>query len=200
MYTKPSELDAVYWSKRFKNKDTPWDIGSASPPLKAYIDQLANKNASILIPGCGNSHEADYLLQNGFTNITLIDISSVVSELLAQKFAIYLQKELTLLTGNFFDLTTQYDIILEQTFFCALTPVLRKSYAEKMASLLKEGGKLAGVLFNRSFDGGPPFGGSRDEYEALFKTNFTIRLMEPCYNSIQPRMGVELFFIAEKKH
>jgi methyl halide transferase len=200
MHTKPPDLDALYWTNRFKNKDTPWDIGSASPPLKVYIDQLANKNASILIPGCGNSHEAEYLLQTGFNNITLIDISSTVTELLAQKFAIYLQKELTLLTGDFFNLTGQYDIILEQTFFCALTPTLRKLYVEKMAALLTDGGKLAGVLFNRSFDGGPPFGGSQDEYEALFKPDFNIRLMEPCYNSIQPRMGAELFFIAERKN
>ncbi len=199
MHTEPSNLDASYWSNRFKNKDTPWDIRSVSPPLKAYADQLADKNASILIPGCGNSHEAEYLLQKGFTNITLIDISAAVTELLTERFHPYLQKQLTLLTGDFFDLTGQYDIILEQTFFCALVPSLRKYYVTKMVSLLADGGKLVGLLFNRSFDGGPPFGGNRDEYETLFKPHFKIRLMEQCYNSIPPRMGTELFFIAERK-
>lgn len=32
-------------------------------PLKVYFDQLTNKDLKILIPGGGNSHEAEYLLK-----------------------------------------------------------------------------------------------------------------------------------------
>ena len=193
-----NELDASYWSNRFEANDTPWDIGYVSTPIKEYIDRIIDKNTAILIPGCGNSYEAEYLLQNGFTNITLIDISPTLTKRLEQKFNTHLKKQLHILTGDFFDLTGQFDLIIEQTFFCALNPGLRKDYVTKMYELLKPGGKLAGVLFNRSFEGGPPFGGSKEEYEKLFAEKFVIKKMEDCYNSVAPRKGTELFLIAVK--
>jgi hypothetical protein len=48
-----------------RSNETGWDLGQVSPPLKAYIDQLTDKNLRILIPGCGNSYEAEYLLEKG---------------------------------------------------------------------------------------------------------------------------------------
>lgn len=193
-----NELDASYWSNRFEQEDTPWDIGFVSTPIKEYIDQLTDKNISILIPGCGNSYEAGYLLQNGFNNITLIDISPTLTKRLGKKFNTYNKKQLTIITGNFFDLKGQFDLIIEQTFFCALNPALRKDYVDRMYELLKPGGKLVGVLFNRSFEGGPPFGGSKEEYKELFDEKLVIKKMEDCYNSIEPRKDAEVFIILAK--
>ena len=193
-----NELDASYWSNRFEQEDTPWDIGFVSTPIKEYIDQLTDKNISILIPGCGNSYEAGYLLQNGFNNITLIDISPTLTKRLGKKFNTYNKKQLTIITGNFFDLKGQFDLIIEQTFFCALNPALRKDYVDRMYELLKPGGKLVGVLFNRSFEGGPPFGGSKEEYKELFDEKLVIKKMEDCYNSIELRKDAEVFIILAK--
>ena len=194
-----NRMNAGYWNHRFETRDTPWDIGYIPAPLKEYFDQLSNKNISILIPGCGNSYEADYLLKNGFTNITLIDISSVLTKKLAEKLKQYTGKELSIITGNFFELSGKYDLIIEQTFFCTLEPVLRISYIERMYHLLKEDGKIAGLLFNKTFASpGPPFGGNIEEYRDLFAAFFHIKTMEPCYNSIAPRAGTECFFIAAK--
>jgi hypothetical protein len=68
-----------------------------------------------------------------------------------------------------------------------------------MYSLLANRGKLAGVLFDRDFEGGPPFGGTREQYLKLFSEFFHIRTMTSCYNSIPQRQGTEVFFIAEKR-
>jgi hypothetical protein len=43
-----------------------------------------------------------------------------------------------------------------------------------MHNLLNDHGILAGLLFNRSFDVSPPFGGSKEEYEKLFSGAFDI--------------------------
>lgn len=188
-----TELDNAYWSNRYLNQDTGWDTGTITPPLKAYIDQLKDKNISILIPGCGNSYEAEYLLQQGFTHIILIDISSALCEQLSARLAAFIANGLTIVCGDFFEHQGQYDLIIEQTFFCALSPSLRNAYAAKMRSLLKPGGKLVGLLFNKHFEGGPPFGGDENEYRELFSPSFNIALMDPCYNSITPRAGAELF-------
>lgn len=191
-------LDAAYWDNRYKDFQTQWDIGAISTPLKNYFDQVKNKNLAILIPGCGNSYEASYLLENGFTNITLVDLSILLTEKLRQQFNKHINSQIKIISGDFFDLDGKWDLIVEQTFFCALDPELRKKYVVKMHELLNPGGKIVGVLFDREFEGGPPFGGSKEEYLALFKTNFRLKTMETCYNSIQPRMGSELFFIAVK--
>jgi len=187
------ELNKEYWNNRYLQQQTGWDIGSVAPALKEYIDQLINKNISILIPGCGNAYEAAYLLQQGFKNVTLVDIAPAATAAVEDKLSTYINNGLQIITGDFFDLKTTYDLILEQTFFCALDPSLRSAYVEKMVSLLNPDGKLVGLLFNRHFEGGPPFGGSKLEYEELFTPKFNIQMMDTAHNSIGPRAGTELF-------
>jgi thiopurine S-methyltransferase len=68
-----------------------------------------------------------------------------------------------------------------------------------MHDMLNDGGKLVGLLFDRDFQDGPPFGGNKEEYLNYFSPLFNIKIFEKCYNSIEPRMGSELFIILEKK-
>jgi methyl halide transferase len=103
------------------------------------------------------------------------------------------QGRCTIIHGDFFEMSGAFNLIVEQTFFCALDPSLRIKYTDKMKELLLPKGKLVGVMFNVNFDGGPPFGGSIKEYEELFKPKFEIKNLEPCYNSIGPRQGKEVF-------
>lgn len=192
-------MDDQYWSNRYSNNEAGWDVGYITPPLKAYFDQLTDKNISILIPGCGSSYEAEYLLANGFTNITLIDISSVLCKKVQERLKDYLSKGLEVICGDFFEHKAQYDLVVEQTFFCALDPSLRENYAAAMQQLLKPQGKLVGLLFDKQFEVNPPFGGDREAYTKLFSSYFSIDIMEPCYNSIPPRQGAELFIKLSKK-
>ena len=198
MKKQPELLNENYWSNRYKSNDTTWDMGRVSPPLKEYFDQLTDKTISILIPGCGNAYEATYLLQYGFKNITLIDISPLPIVKLQRELIAYLDKELKIICGDFFAINQTFDLVIEQTFFCAIDPTLRTSYVQKMKSLLTPNGKLVGVFFNRIFESGPPFSGSKVEYLQLFKDNFQQKVMEECYNSIGPRKGSELFVILQK--
>ncbi|HJV19718.1 MAG TPA: methyltransferase domain-containing protein [Sediminibacterium sp.] len=191
------DLNEQYWNSQYLGNTTGWDMKQVSPPLKAYIDQLTRKDLRILIPGCGNSYEAEYLLNQGFTNITLIDIAPALVESLQKKFAD--NPSIRVLLGNFFEHKGSYDLILEQTFFCALDPALRSAYVTKMHELLKTNGILAGVLFNRAFEGGPPFGGSEAEYREIFAKSFQIRTLAPCYNSFIKREGAEVFMIFIRK-
>lgn len=187
-------LNDDYWSNRYETGDAVWDIGYVSTPLKEYFDQLTDKSVSILIPGCGNSYEAEYLLRHGFTNITLIDISMVLVERLQRNLQFYIENgNCQVIHQDFFFHQGQYDLIIEQTFLSALDPSLRPRYAEQMHDLLKPGGKLVGVIFDFAFEGGPPFGGSKEEYLAMFAPYFRPVILERCTNSIPPRAGNELF-------
>jgi hypothetical protein len=128
-------LSSDYWDNLYKNNDTGWDIGFPTPPLKEYIDQLSDKSLPILIPGCGNAYEAEYLLGQGFYNVTLIDIAPSLTAGLEKKFG----KRVRIVTGDFFEHAGKYDLILEQTFLSALDPVLRPRYVDKMHAPLSEG-------------------------------------------------------------
>lgn len=187
------ELNADFWNNRYVNNQIGWDLGGVSPALKYWMDQLSDKSARILIPGAGNAYEVDYLIGKGLQKITVIDIAPKLVRELQERYAT--NDNVTILLGDFFELQGKFDIILEQTFFCALNPALRSKYVDKMKELLSENGELLGVLFNRSFVGGPPFGGSIEEYKNLFKDQFEVTLI-PCEVSHPARLGSEVFFKA----
>ncbi len=181
-----------YWEQRYETRETQWDIGFASPAITTYIDGILNKDTRILIPGCGNAYEAGYLLEQGFTDITLIDIAAQPIQNLRERFGDF-KKNLNIIEGDFFGLGETYDLIIEQTFFCALLPQQRNAYAAKMKTLLKPAGRLVGVLFSKMFEVSPPYGGAQEEYIQLFQQYFgTVEIAE-CYNSISARAGAELF-------
>ena len=192
------KLTKEYWTERYNENNIPWDAGVITTPIKEYIDQLTSKDLKILIPGVGNGHELNYLYTNGFKNVYGLDISEEPIANFKRNNPDFPEDQLII--GDFFKHDNQYDLIIEQTFFCALNTELRPLYVTKMHDLLKENGKLAGVLFSFPLtEQGPPFGGNVNEYQKLFSDNFFLKTLAPCYNSIKPRENNELFIIFHKK-
>ena len=191
-----SEL-AQYWENRYKSNTTGWDMKMASPPLKAYFDQLVYKDAKILIPGCGNAYEAEYLIENDFTNIHVLDIAE--EPLLNLKRRVSKPSNLHIHNIDFFDFNNKFDIVVEQTFFCSLKPEYRADYSNKVAELLNEKACLVGLLFDFPYSSGPPYGGNSNEYEYYFKDNFHTKTFQRCYNSYHKRFPKELFINLVKK-
>jgi SAM-dependent methyltransferase len=192
------KLNKDYWENRYQEQEIGWDVGFISTPLKEYIDQLKDNSLKILIPGAGNGYEFDYLYEKGFTNVFVIDIAPTPLQNMQQRLPHLDAKHF--INQDFFSSEDQFDLIIEQTFFCALSPTLRKAYVEKMFSLLRPKGKIVGLLFDFPLTGeGPPFGGSRSEYQTLFEDYFEIKVLETANNSIKPRAGKELFVQFVKK-
>lgn len=194
---------AEFWQQRYESGSIQWDMGQVSPPLKAYIDQLPQsaKNQRILVPGAGNAYEVGYLHEQGFTNVILVDFAPAPIEDFSERYPDFPSEHLV--CADFFKLspeTYQFDWILEQTFFCAITPSRRDEYVQQMAALLKPQGKLIGLLFDKDFGGdGIPFGGSKAEYLKLFAPYFDIDVMETSTNSHPARQGSELFLKLQVK-
>lgn len=177
-------LDANYWQNRYQENQIQWDAGAITPPLKQYADQLTDRQIKILIPGCGQSYEAEYLHNKGFEQVYVADLAKLPLERLKERVPGFPADHL--LHQDFFSISNEkkFDLILEQTFFCALPPELRSAYASKTAALLRPGGKLVGVLFETTFEHVGP--------------HFSIQMYESCYNSLGPRQGKELFIILQK--
>jgi len=191
-------LTEAFWDDRYISNDIGWDLGVVSPPIKTYIDQLPQKDIKILIPGGGHSYEAEYLHLNGFKNVYVVDVSKTALHHLKSRVPSF--PESHLIQRDFFELEMTFDLILEQTFFCAIHPKLRPAYAKKTFDLLHTKGKVVGLLFNVPLNTThPPFGGSKEEYLPYFDPYFYILKMEKATNSIDGRKGKELFFKIEKK-
>ncbi|WP_440120595.1 methyltransferase domain-containing protein [Tenacibaculum sp. Ill] len=191
------ELSEVFWNNKYLDNKTGWDLGEISNPLKEYFNQLEDKNLRILIPGGGNSYEAEYLFNKGFKNVFVVDIAEEPLKRIQNRDPNFPKENL--IHADFFDLKGTFDVIIEQTFFCAINPKLRSKYAQKAHELLNDGGKLIGLLFDAVLnEDHPPFGGSKREYEEYFTPYFK-GSMETCYNSSGSRQGMELFIKMIKK-
>ncbi|MFT4679420.1 MAG: hypothetical protein ACI9RU_002104 [Litorivivens sp.] len=185
-------MDKGFWKNKYQDGSTGWDTGAITTPLKEYFDQLTDKSLRILIPGAGNSHEAEYLFASGFTDVTVLDIAEEPLQNIALRLPYFPKNKLV--CADFFKHSGQYDIIIEQTFFCALPPTMRDDYVKHMSTLLAPKGKLTGLMFCFPLtEKGPPFGGSKDEYLQRFSDLFKVDACELAYNSIEPRRGNELW-------
>jgi len=195
---KKNNLNKSYWENRYAKNEIGWNIGEVSTPIKAYIDQLTDKTFKILVPGAGNGYEAEYLWRKGFKSIFIVDFAKEPLENFKKRVPDFPSKQL--LNMDFFEVIDRFDLILEQTFFCALQSNLRSKYIEQMHAILKPKGKLVGLFFDFPLTtSGPPFGGDSSEYKLRFNKTFKIKILEKSYNSIKERQGKELFFIFEKK-
>jgi hypothetical protein len=192
------KLNKEYWEERYQKGEDQWNVGDISTPIKEYIDQITDINIKILIPGAGNGYELEYLIEKDFKNSYVVDYAATPLENIKKRIPNLNENQI--INSDFFELEGKYDLIIEQTFFCALNPELREDYVRKMKSILNPKGKIAGLLFQFPLTAqGPPFGGLKEEYIALFQKEFNIITMETAYNSIAPRKNKELFVIFEKK-
>lgn len=193
------KLTPEYWDQTYITKQTGWDIGYVSTPLKDYFDQLGDKSIRILIPGAGNAWEAEYLWKQGFVNVFILDFAGAAVKGFLSRVPDFPISNIFL--EDFFQHSDQYDLIVEQTFFTSLLPSQRKEYAAKTAGLLSSRGKLMGLVFNHPFHfEGPPYGGTPEEYRQMFSPYYHFKYFETAYNSIKPRKERELFFVLEKRN
>ena len=164
-------MNESYWSKRYENNETGWDIGEASKPLIKLFHQFNNKEIKILIPGCGNAYEAEYLYNKGFTNVYIIDITEQPLKDFKNRNPNFPENQI--LHGDFFEHKGSYDLIIEQTFFCAINPELREKYVLKCHALLNQKGspplsKAVLILLNSILITGLIFSYTRAAWLSVF--------------------------------
>ena len=104
---------------------------------------------------------------------------------------------------NFFEMDVvhngTFDMVIEQTFFCAISPEQRTSYVSTVARALKQGGMLAGLFYHTGEEGGPPFNTTREDIVKLFSDLFEIRQLTRAEDSAEQRKNKEWLVILIKK-
>ena len=168
------------WDAWYRAGETPWDKGSAAPPLLEIIERHGKAlwgNGPVLVPGCGFGHDVRALAALGIPVIGL-DLSETAAE---KARALPKAGGETYEVGDFLDpawsVGRKFSAIWEHTCFCAIDPSLREKYAASAAAVLDAGSVLAGVFYLTpndpgEEDDGPPFNVSIAELDGYFSEWF----------------------------
>ena len=81
----PNYGDPTYWDKRYKEQDGTFDWLEDWNSLKELISDLLEKDAKILILGCGNAEFSEHMYEAGFHDMHNIDISPVVIDQMKER-------------------------------------------------------------------------------------------------------------------
>ncbi len=189
------------WQRHYDEGDLGWDLGQVAPPFVSLLESNLIVPGKTLVPGCGRGHEVVYLAENGF-DVTAVDYSTgAVSHLKAVVEERKLDAQV--LHMNFFELdqahNETYDLSIEQTFFCAISPEQRPMYVVTVARALKKGGMLAGLFYHTGQEGGPPFNTTQDDIVKSFSDLFEIQKLTQAKNSAEQRKDKEWLAILVKK-
>jgi hypothetical protein len=180
----------IFWSTRYASERTPWQLDHLPRQLKSFIDALP-PNRKILIPGCGNDTRAIRAFRGAGHSVAAIDFSSVAVE---KARATLPDAGDIVLLGDFFDHKfepSSFDLIYERTFLCSLPPRLWEKYADRVAQLLRPGGKLTGFFFYGHEPDPPPYRLTRAKAAELFGARFNLLKDEPVQDSPPIFAGAE---------
>lgn len=192
------------WNQRYLQGDTPWDKGSAAPPL---LDLLSMRSAlfpthkNVLVPGCGAGYDVEAIASHG-CQVTGLDIAP---EAIARANKDSSHPNTDWQLGDFFDPSlsneNRYHTIWEHTCFCAIPPERRVDYVQAAWNLLEPNGKLIGVFFLNTGNPagvGPPFSVDRSELKDLFGEHFSLEWEAPPQNCYPGREEREWLMIWRK--
>jgi SAM-dependent methyltransferase len=164
------------WDSAYASGNTPWDKGTASPPLLEYLENH-RISGRVLVPGCGTGHDA-VLLSKAGAEVIGMDIAPRALRVARQNPA---GAAVRWLEGDFLDLgqveAGHYDWVVEHTCLCAIEPRQREAYVDSLRQALKPGGHYWAVFFCEvsAYDGsGPPHPIKAPEIDSLFAGGFEL--------------------------
>lgn len=182
---------ADYWSERYVNGETGWDLGGPCPVFAELLDSgRAPPKGRVAFPGCGRGHDVALFRRHGYDAVGF-------------DFA-FESKDPPVERLDVFELGARYpeafDAIVDYTCYCAIDPARRAEYAASLHAALRPGGRLIGLMFPiREQDGeGPPFGVEEREIEPVFGAGLELLHLETPKSSVKPRLGRERLAIFQK--
>ena len=189
------------WEHHYKINDLGWDLGVVAPPFVRLWEDRMIVPCKAVVPGCGRGHEAIFLAERGY-NVTAVDYTHGAVSHLKQAL---LQRNIfgEVLCQDFFEINASYnnsfDLLLENTFFCAIDPAMRHKYVLTAGRILKPGALFVGLFYETGKEGGPPFNTRRKDIEDFFSNQFVIEVLNKTPHSAEQRQGKEWLGIFKKK-
>ena len=164
------------WEARYQRGDLPWDLGLAPPALVDLLASWPAEPLKVLVPGAGTGHDALAWAAAGHV-VTAVDIAPSAVQAL-RNLAADANLSVEGVEGDIFDLPQawrgSFDVIWEQTCYCAILPAQRDDYVRAMAAVLRPAGQYVGLFWNHGMEGGPPWDVTKNDVVARFEGTFEI--------------------------
>jgi hypothetical protein len=172
------------WGALWQSNLTGWDLGKFTAVLSAEFDAEVtagrlNATGAALIPGCGSAYDARLLAQKGMSRVVGLDFAP---EAIEKAKTVCADTNVELICG---DLMVPHatlhdgsmDFIFDYTCFCAIPPSSRPAWGQRLAGLLKSGGRLLTLAYPLADDHvaadpqavGPPFPVSVAQYKQMLE-------------------------------
>ena len=144
------------WEARYREGNTGWDRGDASPALSSWLETGALAPCRTLVPGCGRGHEVIALTRQGF-EVTALDFApSAVAHVQEALSREGLNADVQQADVLQWQPDVPFDAVYEQTCLCALPDDTWPDYAQRLHGWLKPGGRLYALFRQTGPPGGPP--------------------------------------------
>lgn len=197
-------MDRSFWQSIYDAGDTKFDLGGPSAPFVDWLDAEKPAAGRAIVPGCGRGHDALELARRGWDALGVDFAPSAIRDATENARRAGLPKA-RFLEADLYALGPEhdgaYDLLFEQTCYCAIEPHRRDEYAQLAARWVKPRGWLVFVAFpvdGRA--GGPPFNIGVDEVPLRFARAFDlVHSGVPARASAPGRTGKELFALLRRK-
>ena len=179
----------AFWNQRYSCGETPWTLHAIPATLRSFVKRTRPRGR-VLIPGCGPDHEVLWFFQSAGFEVTAIDFSTVAVAQIKEALGNFDGK---IIRGDFckFDFPSQFDLIYDRTFLCALHPRRWPQYAKRVAQLLRPRGKLVGVFFYGTEPDPPPYPLSKTGAAEIFGKYFRLTRDVKVSDSVAMFAGME---------
>ncbi len=186
-------MDTGGWGERYAAGSTPWDLGRPHPELLARLGSGALappfEGARALVAGAGRGHDAGALAQAGW-HVTALELVPALAPDLAQRVGA--EGTVVIADALAWRGATDFQLVFEHTFFCALEPELRPRWGELVRSALARDATalLAAVVFPIGKPpqlGGPPFGVESSQLAAALGDGARVLTDEPVQHGVSRR-------------
>lgn len=179
-------MDSNFWLERWAKHEIGFHQQRANEYLLEYWPQLALPiDSTAFVPLCGKTLDMRWLHERGHRVLGVEIARAACAEFFAEwnvrpeigwhgTFERWTAQEITLLCGDFFDLTaddvTEVRAVFDRAALIALPPAMRKQYAAKLREILQPGTTLLLVApdYDQEEMKGPPFAVGANEIRELF--------------------------------
>ncbi len=184
-------MDNNFWRDRWASRDIRFHEGKPNQLLTEHLHKLNIKQGdTIFVPLCGKTVDMSWLHSQGFNIIGVELVEDAVREFFAElkvepsiekfeKHSVFRWKGITIISGDFFALTSSMigsvQAVYDRAAVVALPPTMRVQYAKHLADITCGAKQLAiTFIYEQDLTPGPPFSVDRKELNRLYSHSYRI--------------------------
>lgn len=196
-------MEKVDWDQRYVDSNTPWDSGTPSEVLTAFLEEGLVKPGRALELGCGTGTNAIFLAQRGF-EVTAVDLSAVAINKAKEKAkqagcnVNFVQADVTALP----DVGAPFPFVFDRGTYHVVRGINLEGLQKTLSQVVAPGGYYLVLVGNANEDAppaqGPPRVTSHDLCRELENEGFDlVSLQESVFHGIRVE-GREIIPVAWK--